>query len=200
MLHTISDIIFLNLVYLIYCIPILTIGPATTALYAAIAAMTRQESWFKAFRKSFRGDFKRTFPAWIILLTSIGLLVYSILSILYYRPSYTAFSLIFTACALLLCCTLFSVMFLFYSKFDCTLLQLFQNGVLLLLGHPLLSLITTVMTWIPLALFLLLPVTFIQLLMLWLFFYFGASAGICSLLWKKALLRYEEFAAKSDSP
>lgn len=199
LIQLVADIIFMNLWYLLCCLPIVTIGTATTALYAGWRAWGKKESWFKAFRKSFKSDFKRTFLAWLILLPLIGLLSLNLASVIYYEPSNYLFSLIFSIVALAICLLLSTVIFPFYARFECTLKQLFQNGLMLILMHPLRSVAAMALTWAPLLIFVLLPMTFVQLLMVWLFVYFSAAASICSWIWKKPYRALEEQEAEKEA-
>lgn len=56
----VCDLVVLNLVFLLCCIPIVTIGPALTALYSVTLKMARNEEgrivggFFKAFKENFR--------------------------------------------------------------------------------------------------------------------------------------------------
>lgn len=60
-LSKICDILFLSILWVFLCIPIITIGPATTALYYATVKVIRRERGylFREFFKSFRLNFKR---------------------------------------------------------------------------------------------------------------------------------------------
>lgn len=186
MLQFVGDLIFMNLWYILCCLPVVTIGTATTALYSGCRAWGKKESWFKAFNKSFKSDFKRTFLAWLILLPFVGLLSLNLASVIYYEPANYLFSLFFSIVALALCLLLSTVIFPFYARFECSLGQLFRNGLMILIIHPGRSIVAMVLTWMPLLFFVLVPMTFVQLLMVWLFVYFSAIASICSWIWKKA--------------
>ena len=56
----IADLLILNLVFLVCCIPVVTIGPALTALHYVTLKMARNEesyiirSFFKSFKQNFR--------------------------------------------------------------------------------------------------------------------------------------------------
>ncbi len=56
----IADLFLLNIAFLICCIPIFTIGPATSALYAVTMEMIRKEN--NNLFKSYFGYFKKYFP------------------------------------------------------------------------------------------------------------------------------------------
>ena len=69
-LNKICDMLFLSIAYIFLCIPIITIGPATTALYYATVKVIRKERGyvFKEFFKSFRLNFKRASIVGVLLV------------------------------------------------------------------------------------------------------------------------------------
>ena len=60
-LSKIADLLVLSIIYLLLCIPIITIGPATTALYYTVVKVIRRDRGylFREFFKSFRLNFKK---------------------------------------------------------------------------------------------------------------------------------------------
>lgn len=69
----IADVIILNLLWIICCIPIITIGPATTATYyVALRLADDQDGYiFKNFFKSFKQNFRQGVIIGVIM-TVIG--------------------------------------------------------------------------------------------------------------------------------
>lgn len=63
---------YLNLLWLICCIPIVTIGASTTALYYTSLKIVRGEDQFLArmFFRSFRENFRQSTVLWLILLAA----------------------------------------------------------------------------------------------------------------------------------
>ena len=60
----VADLIILNLLFLLCCIPIVTIGPAITAMYYVTMKMVRNE-------ESFKENFKQGLGIWLIALVLI---------------------------------------------------------------------------------------------------------------------------------
>lgn len=75
-LNKAADLVILNVLYLICCVPIVTIGAATTALYYVSLRMAKEEEGYvaKDFFRSFKENFKQSTIIWLILLC-IGLVV-----------------------------------------------------------------------------------------------------------------------------
>jgi len=69
-LGKICDVIFLSVVYALVCIPLITIGPANTAIYYATVKVIRRERGylFREFFKSFKLNFKRASITGVILM------------------------------------------------------------------------------------------------------------------------------------
>lgn len=71
------DTVALSIVYVLVCIPIVTIGPATSALYySTVKSIRRDRSYpIKEFFKAFKRDFKQSFIVGLILVV-VGLILY----------------------------------------------------------------------------------------------------------------------------
>lgn len=69
-LGKIGDMICLNVMWVICCIPIITIGASTTALYTVMLRMVKNEEGyiFRGFLKAFKSNFKQSTLIWLILL------------------------------------------------------------------------------------------------------------------------------------
>lgn len=75
-LSRVTDILWLNVLYIICCIPIITIGAATTSLYYVTMKMAKNEEGYVAqdFFKSFKQNFKQSTCIWAIFLVVIIML------------------------------------------------------------------------------------------------------------------------------
>ena len=64
------DLMMLNIIFLIMCIPIVTIGANFTAMYYVTLKMIKNEETyiFRTYWKSFRENFKQATAIWLILL------------------------------------------------------------------------------------------------------------------------------------
>lgn len=72
-LSRLGDMFILNVIYLASCVPIITIGAATTALYYNTLKMAenRESYVWKEYWKSFRENFRQATILWMMLLTVI---------------------------------------------------------------------------------------------------------------------------------
>ena len=185
LLDTLANTMILNALFLVFSIPIVTIGASYTALYSGCRAMLKREPCFKAFFRAFRSSFKRATLAWLILLPMTALSTLSTFSIMYYQMDGYEFPLVMAAIGLIFLCALNNVVFLFYSRFECTLGQLLKNAVLITLAHSLRCLVIAVFAWVPMVLFFLAPEIFLQMTVVWIFMYFATMATVSVWLMSK---------------
>lgn len=75
-LGKIADLIILNIVAMICCIPIVTAGASMTALYYVTLKMVKKEEGYivKGFFKSFKENFKQSTIIWLIALV-VGIML-----------------------------------------------------------------------------------------------------------------------------
>ena len=74
-MNRVADIMWLNILFVICCIPVITIGASVTAMYYVTLKMVRNEESYitKSFFKSFKLNFKQATAIWLIILAAGGL-------------------------------------------------------------------------------------------------------------------------------
>lgn len=84
-LNKAADVVILNVLFVLCCIPIITIGPALTALYSVTLKMVRGEESYvaKSFFKALKDNFKQSVIIWIFVL-----LIAILLGVDFYIASY----------------------------------------------------------------------------------------------------------------
>ena len=67
-LSKICDMMCLNVVWIVCCLPIVTIGASTTALYSVMLKMVKNEEGyiFRSFFKAFKENFRQSTILWIL--------------------------------------------------------------------------------------------------------------------------------------
>lgn len=77
---TIGDFILLNIVFLLTCIPVVTIGVSLTSLYRVMIKRLQGESAYpvKEYFRMIRKEWKQSTVLWLILLVSGGVLAFDI--------------------------------------------------------------------------------------------------------------------------
>lgn len=69
-LTRLTDLFILNFLFLICCIPLVTIGASATALYSVTLKMVKKEESyiFSSFFRAFKSNFRHSTVSWLILL------------------------------------------------------------------------------------------------------------------------------------
>ncbi|HHV10060.1 MAG TPA: DUF624 domain-containing protein [Clostridiales bacterium] len=138
-LSKVCDIIFLSIIFVIFCIPVITIGPACTALYYATVKVIRRERGyvFREFFRSFKLNFKKGAIVGI-LLTIVYIIVGFDLWAAYRAldGSTLRFAMFGVYLAIAILALGFSVyVYPVLSRFDVSLRQLIKTVLIISLRH-----------------------------------------------------------------
>ena len=173
-LSRMADLVILNLLFLVCCIPVVTIGAAVTAMYSVTGKMAEDEEGYvlKGFFKAFKENFKQSTAIWLILL--IPFLIVSVdLYLSNYIQNGTAQMFLkgFTLLALLIVFFVMIYALTLQCTFENSIKNTLKNALFISLGHAPWSLLVTALALSP----------FISLL----YFgeYFGAELLAMLLIW-----------------
>lgn len=174
------DIVILNIVFLITCIPIFTIGAANTALYDVVFRMdtNREGKLFATYFRPFRENFRQSTVLWLILLlfgvaTYLNMTRFSVLGEYAWLLGYGLF--LVSMVVLLLEVFIFSYSFPLLSRFRNSTRQTALNALLLAIGNLPRTLIVTVINCFPWVLLIMNFYAFMQLGFIWFAAYFAAA-------------------------
>lgn len=133
-LGKITDIVILNLLCIIACLPIITIGASITATYSVAMQMVKGKEPYvvKEFIKRFKENFKTSTIAWTIMLIIGGVLLFDFyISRLVLNESISkVLQLIFTMISIIYIFTL-TYLFPMISKFENTIKNTMINSTLI---------------------------------------------------------------------
>ena len=117
-LNKMADLILLNLIFLLCCIPVVTIGPAITALYAVSLRSVRYGDGYviQTFFRSFKQNFKQSFVAGMIGLLFVCLLF---IDLFFWRNVGPAFMSVFMTVVSVCVGYLVFIVFLWLVPGDC---------------------------------------------------------------------------------
>lgn len=172
----VADLFILNVIFLICCLPVFTIGAAQAGLYTATRQMidpSDDRSVVKAFFRGFANGFGKISLMSTFFLLLDAILLYTLFMSLDYPQIGIHWA--FPTVILVLCLLIHSLLPIFHFRFNCGPLQLVRNCILLLISHPLRSLGVMALTWAPMALFFLTPTLFLDLGALFLTVYFSVA-------------------------
>lgn len=191
-LGKLADLMFLNILALVCCIPIVTIGASWTALYYMALKIVRDEEVYIArdFFKSFRQNFRQATIIWLLQIV-VMLILGMDFQLMYGGSTDAGFPLILQV--LLLAVTLIAVItFMFVypvlSKFDNSLKNTLKNSFLMgLMQLP--KVLIMVVLWLAPPL---LAVFAIQVFPLVVLFGMSLPAFLSALMYNKFFKRTEE--------
>ena len=187
----IGDLVILNLLFLLSCIPLFTIGAASAALYTVCFQLgTEKESGvFHTYVHAFRENFKQSTVLFLILALFLltGFFDTLLLSSL---AGWLRYGCILTAILLVLAVLMYSYAFPLLSQFSNGIRGTLKNALFLSLGYLPRSLLIAAVNVFPTALALLDLYRFLQVGFLWIFLYFSSAAYLNSLLLKKVFAQY----------
>lgn len=137
-LGRLADIMLLNIIFLITCIPIVTIGSAWTALsYMTMKMVRNEESYIvRGYFKSFKQNFKQSTLMWLIVLVFSFLLFldFRILNTLNATTGTNVLRVgVWTVCIIAM--MVLSYLFPLVAKFYNTIKNTFINAFLMSIRH-----------------------------------------------------------------
>ena len=181
-----GDLTVLNLMFLLGCVPIITIPAAVTAMYTCTLKIAGgKEFEARWFWESLHRDFKVSLQIALALAAAgIALLADRYLLSGALRETHDIFRYVLYALLCLLACAA-SYAFPLAAQFKNTCAQHLKNGVLLALRHFPKTLVILALNLLPAVLLTLDFAAFIQLIVFWLLFGFAATAYVNSLFFRK---------------
>lgn len=136
-LSKIFDIGWLSIVYVIFCLPVVTFGAATTSLYYVSAKVLRHDRSYvwTEFWRSFKQNFVQSTIMWIITAVVYALLYFNI-SFVNSSESGTSGYLVgaYLALGLIVSCVI-SYAFCVLSRFDMKITKIFRFSLYLAFRH-----------------------------------------------------------------
>jgi len=188
-LSKMADLIWLNILTFICCIPIITVGASLTALnYVALKIVRNEESYVtRAYFKSFKQNFKQATIIWLIMLLVVAVII---VDIFIFRYSSIAFpSWIKVALVAIGALAVFATMHVFpvLAKFDNTIVNTFKNSFLIGILHLPKTVLMMVCWLIPAVI----SIYFLQAFPLVIAFGVSGPVFISALLYNKTFKRFE---------
>lgn len=189
-LNKVADLMWLNILALLCCIPIFTAGASFTALHYMALKIVRNEECYitRGFFKSFKENFKQATVIWFLLLFAAGVIVGDFYIISKTEMEiHNVIRIIIMAAGLLV---LFTATFVFpaLAKFDNTIKRTLKNAFIMsILQFPktILMIVLAVVPWIAGAfIYQIIPLVFL--------FGLSAPAWVSAMLYNKFFQKLED--------
>ena len=168
-LSAVADLVLLNLLWLVCCIPIFTIGPSCTAMCYTARRIANRESPVvsQTFFRAFKANFKQSFLVSLVLLIPIAVAASSFLFLLSGQLDQAGWLKLVYGAVILFSCFFCSYAYPLLAYFDNTFKNTVRNVVMMPLANPLLALLVTVLDLLPFFLLLLSLEVFARCLIFW---------------------------------
>ncbi len=188
-LSRIADLMLLNLMAAICCIPIITAGASFTALHYTALKMARNEETYiiKGFFKSFKDNFKQATIIWLLFLFVLAVLVGDFLIMRNIEAIPNAIRVVVMVVTILVLLTgtfLFPVL----AKFDNPVLRTIKNAFVISIMQFPKAIVMFILNWLPWVLL----VSVIQIVPLCVFFGFSAPAYASAFMYSKFFKKLED--------
>lgn len=188
-LSKVADLILLNILTVICCLPIITVGASMTALHYVVLKMVRDEESYivRSFFKSFKQNFKQATIIWLILLLVGAVLIGDIIILNFSTIRFSNWIRValFTVIVIVLLATMH--VFPVLSRFDNTIKNTFKNSFFMgILTFP--KTILMLICWIAplvIAAFIVQATPIVFMLGI------SAPAYLCAMLYNKTFKRFE---------
>ncbi len=145
-----TDCICLSLMYFVSCIPIITIGAASTALYYTAHKVLRHDRGylFRDYLSAFRNNFKQVTPVWVAAGIIGGVAVADFYISSFYAKTVTYFSAlsVIAFMGMAIWFAWVSYLFPYMARFENTRRQSMKNAILMAIAHLPMTFLLLVMT------------------------------------------------------
>lgn len=176
------DIVLINILFIVCSIPIVTIGPAFTAMHHVTLRIVKGNNpgTFRTFFRAFKQNFKQSFVVWIISLICIIILLANIEFLKAMNTSFASFLYYATYIILIFIIVMNLYIHPVIAAFEGTIKTQISNSVIFTFAKPAYAFIMFILWAFPLAL------TYIDAglqslyAFCWVFFGFGTLAYINS--------------------
>lgn len=187
-----GNFIMMNLLFLVACLPVVTMGQAWSGLISAVRYNIRGDKWLDGFKVGFKKRFWRGTIAWIIMLLATAITVFDLLT-------YTAVDTFNTqviinliaACLMFALVSGLTVALLFLDVYIPTATgQWIRNAVNMVFKAPLQLAVSGVLLWLPLLLAFFYFNIFYYCIMIFVAAYFTLAILCVTMLMKDTLIFY----------
>lgn len=158
-LSRMADLMILNVIMTICCLPIITIGASVTAMHYVMLKMVRNEEGYivKDFFKSFKMNFKQATIIWLIMLVMIFVFVGDYFIVNYSGLEFPQGMGLILAVVATLIFIVSTYIFPVLSRFDNTIKNTIKNGCMMSIMAAPKAVLMAALTVAPIVLALITP-------------------------------------------
>lgn len=192
-----GNAIAMNVLFLVACLPVVTIAPAICGLYSAIRFTIRGDGWFAGFKEGFRNKFLRTAVVGSLgILWIADMLTEFNIAVNFYLEGNSATPMIIYGIGMILPLMIFAALWPMNVYFSYDLSQWLKKTVRFIIKAPLQVLLTAGLLALPVAMILYFPDLAFMMLIVFIGVYFSVALFVSTVFLKdglvKMLLEYRE--------
>lgn len=178
-----GDLVFLNVIFLFTCLPIITIGPAITALYAVSLKMAEHQEGYvvRGYFKAFKDNFKQSFFVGIALIIIFAVLGYDAYVLYFSKESYSDMGFFITVVALVFLCFCLQFFFPLMARYNNSFKNTVLNAILLAISKLPFTLLLVALIAVVVVLVWCVPYAFVYVIV--------CGCSVCTLLQSKILCK-----------
>ena len=181
-LSRLGDLVFLNIVFLVTCLPVFTIGAANAALYDTVSRMDtpKEGKLFPTYFRSFRENFRQGCVVWLILALFALASCLNMVRFSQFDGILGKILFLFSLFMLIISVFVFSYAFPLMSRFANSTRNTLKNALLLSVAQLPRTLLLAAIHVFPWVLLFMNLYAFLRLSFLWFALYFAAAAYFSS--------------------
>lgn len=186
----ITNLVILNLLWIVGCIPVITAGASTTAMYSVLFAYIteKDDAVLKPFFRAFRENFRQVTPVWLLhMLVAAALGA----GVFYMTLGVKAWVKVIFGILLFIYLAAASYCYPLFARFYTTRKAALFNSFALTFRHLLTSVSMVVFNALPLALILIEPALFWKTILVWTLIGFSLCAYVNAKLAFRVFKQYE---------
>lgn len=193
-LSKVADLMILNFLYIISCLPVITIGAANAALYDVTARLSRDEAviW-RHYWQAFRSNFKKATLIWLILLFVCGIVYGSAVLYWSYELPNKDLCLVLLGVVAVVWLCVYSWAFPLQARFENTVKNTLTNSLLFSWSYLPRTIVMALLNAVA-PVVILIPGVFLNYIYVFLIIWFSLSAYLSTLLLRKTMKQLEELA------
>ena len=178
------DLVMMNLIWLVCCIPVISFGASTTALYTVMLRRAKNEEGYmvRGFFSAFKSNFKQTVPLTLIYILAAAVLVSDMIIIRNWEGTFGSFMFGFCMVAIMVAQGVFSYVWPLQAKFENTVKGTLANAGRIAIVKLPRTAILVVLHVVPWIIFLFVPTVFVALTMFWILGVGSVTAFVSSKL------------------
>ena len=194
-LARIGDLMVLSVITLVLCLPVVTFGPAVTALFKTVYSLTLDTCGGVAatYFRAFRDNFKQAAIAGLFMLLALAAFVCDFILVRLFFTD-TAYTVLLCLVVILLLLVLGVTAYLFplIARYSNTLMEHLRNAAILMVMYLPRTALTVLLHLSPLLMLIFRPEFMLQTLVVWFFLAPGLIAQMDSYILKPVFEKLEK--------